>query len=57
MNYCEHQPTVENKVEVLEVKGNSLLLRITAKTIDVNFYDGSKPMNELEVVAWFSKQD
>lgn len=55
--YCEHQPTVENKVEVLEVKGNSLLLRVTAKTMDVNFYDGSKPMNELEVTAWFSKQE
>lgn len=55
--YCEHQPTIDNKVEVLEVKGNSLLLRVTAKTMDVNFYDGSKPMNELEVIAWFSKQD
>lgn len=55
--YSEHQPTIENKVEVLEVKGNNLLLHITGKTMDVNFYDGSKPMNELEVIAWFSKQD
>jgi len=55
--YCEHQPTTENKVEVLEVKGNDLLLRITAKTMDVNYYDGSKPMNELEVIAWFSNED
>ncbi len=55
--YCEHQPTIENKVKVLDVKGNNLLLQVTAKTMDVNFYDGSKPMNELKVIAWFSKQD
>ena len=45
-----------DKVEVLEVDRNRLLLRVTGKTMDVNFYDGSKPMNELEVVAWFRKQ-
>lgn len=54
--YCEHQPTVENKVEVLEVQENNMLLHVTAKTMDVNFYDGSKPMNELDVIAWFGKK-
>ncbi len=55
--YCEHQPTICNKVKVLRVWGNSLLLHITAKTEDVNFYDGSKPKNELELTAWFTKQE
>ncbi len=55
--YCEHQPTYENKVEVLEVDGDCLLLHLVAKTEDVNFYDGSKPKNELDVTAWFVKQE
>ena len=55
--YCEHQPTFENKMEILEVKGDSLLIHITGKTTDVNFYDGSKPMNELDIIVWFEKED
>lgn len=51
--YCEHQPTIDNWMEILEVNGDSLLIKVTGKTMDVNFYDGSKPLNELEVTAWF----
>lgn len=55
--YCEHQPTLKNKMEILEIKDDSLLIHLTGKTEDVNYYDGSKPKNELDVTAWFVKQD
>ena len=54
--YADRQPTYDNKVEVLDVNGDNLLLHVTAKTQDVNYYDGSKPLNELDVTAWFTKQ-
>ncbi len=55
--YSEHQPTYDNRVEVLEVDGDRLLLRVTALTEDVNFYDGTKPKNEIDVTAWFRLQE
>lgn len=51
--YDEWQPTVDNKVEVLEVKEDRLLLHVTARVKDVVFRDDSKPMTEIDVVAWF----
>lgn len=53
MYYCDHQPTRKNRMEVLERDGDSLVIKITAKTTDVNYYDGSKPDNKIEVVARF----
>ena len=53
--YMEHQPTMDNKMEVIEVDGKRLKIRLTGLTEDVNYYDGSKPKNTMELVAWFDK--
>lgn len=55
--YEDRQPTFDNKVEVLKVEENRLLIHLTAKTKDVNYYDVSKPMNVLDVMTWVEKQD
>jgi hypothetical protein len=52
--YCEHEPTDKNSIEVLAVDGDRLLLRVTGETMDVNFYDGSKPNTKLFVETWFT---
>ena len=52
--YCEHQPTIDNKMEILEVTDNMLLIQLYGETTDVNFYDGSKPLNKLYLNAWFT---
>ena len=53
--YCEHQPTLNNHLEVLDRDGDRLLLRITGECCDVNYYDGSKGNNVLEITAWMEK--
>ncbi|MFQ6973493.1 MAG: hypothetical protein ACLRTG_20155, partial [Enterocloster aldenensis] len=53
--YMEHQPTIDNKMEVVEAEGERLKIRLTGITEDVNYYDGSKPKNTMELVAWFDK--
>lgn len=53
--YMEHQPTMNNKMEIIEVEGERLKIRLTGMTEDVNYYDGSKPKNTMELVAWFDK--
>lgn len=52
--YCSHEDTDENTVEVVAVSGNKILLRLCGSTIDVNFYDDSKPRTKIVVEAWFS---
>ena len=51
--YVEHQPTTENKMEIIAVEGKRLKIRLTGVTEDVNNYDGSKPKNSLQLTAWF----
>ena len=41
--YCEHESTEANRIEILAVDGTTLRVRLRGETIDVNFYDGSKP--------------
>ena len=52
--YCEHEGTDNNTIEILESDGDKLLIRLTGETIDVNFYDGSKPTTKLFVETWFT---
>ncbi len=52
--YCEHEGIDENVVEFVERKGDELHVRWTGTTIDVNYYDGSKPPTRVEVDAWFT---
>ena len=51
--YYEHAPTDKNIIEILERKGDYLLIRITGEVEDVAFYDGSKPKTKLSVITWF----
>jgi hypothetical protein len=51
--YCEHQQTDNNLIEILKTDGEKLYVRITGETMDVNYYDGSKPNNKIIVETWF----
>lgn len=54
--YWEHQPTLDNKLEILAVQGDRFLIQLTGITEDVNYYDGSKPKSTLQITAWFDKK-
>lgn len=54
--YTEHQPTTDNRMEIVEVDGTHLKIRLTGITDDVNYYDGSKPQNTMQLVAWFNME-
>lgn len=54
--YGEHQPTMDNKMEILMIDGDRLKVRLTGVTEDVNYYDGSKPKSTLQITAWFNKK-
>lgn len=47
--YCSHEATDDNVIEILAVEGSTLLVRLSGKTTDVNFYDGSRPPTRLSV--------
>ena len=46
-HYCQHESTEANRIEILAVEGTGLRVRLRGETIDVNFYDGSKPSTVL----------
>ena len=54
--YFEHYPTEKNRVEILDMDGDRLLLKITGECCDVNYYDGSKGNDELEITLWIDKE-
>ena len=54
--YCEHLPTLNNRLEVLDRDGDRILFKITGECCDVNYYDGSKGNNLLEITAWIDKE-
>ena len=54
--YADHQPTTDNKMEIVAADGERLKIKLTGITEDVNYYDGSKPKNTLQLVAWFDKK-
>lgn len=45
--YCQHESTAANRIEILALDGSALRVRLRGETIDVNFYDGSKPATVL----------
>ncbi len=53
--YAEHQPAVDNRMEILAADGDRLKIRVCGKTGDVNYYDGSKPGSRMQLTAWFEK--
>jgi len=46
----------DNQVAILERDGPKVKARLTGMTIDVNFYDGSKPDTKVIVEAEFTLQ-
>lgn len=54
--YCEHEQTDNNKIEILDKKDTKILFKITGEVPDVNYYDGSKPKNQIYVETWFDKE-
>ena len=54
--YLEHQPARNNRMEILARDGNRLKIRVSGSTEDVNYYDGTKPENRLQLTAWFEKE-
>ncbi|MBE7649170.1 hypothetical protein G1K66_12590 [Tenacibaculum finnmarkense] len=51
--YCEHEPSDNNSIEIVERNENQILFRIEGEITDVNYYDGSKPNNKIIVETWF----
>lgn len=54
--YCEHNPTYHNRLEILDRINDQLLIRLSAVCCDVNYYDGSKGTNKMEITAWISQK-
>jgi len=52
--YCEHEDLNENEIEFGEFKAGSIHVRWTGTTVDVNYYDGSKPPTRVVIDAWFT---
>lgn len=53
--YCEHEPSWNNTIEVLDKDENGRLrIRLTGEITDVNYYDGSKPSNKIYLETWFA---
>jgi hypothetical protein len=52
--YVEHESLTANEITFLERKKNQYLLKWTAQTPDVNYYDGSKPDTLVEIEGWFT---
>jgi len=53
--YFEHDGSDKNTIEIVQRKGEKLLIKLTGEIVDVNFYDDSKPKSKLTALAWFSK--
>lgn len=50
--YCSHEQTDNNTVEILEIEGSRVRVRLTGDTLDVCYYDGSKPATRLSADVW-----
>lgn len=55
--YCEHEPLRQNRITVVSRNGDRFWLRWTAVTQDVNYYDGSKPLTQVEIEGEFTFKD
>ena len=54
--YCEHEATDNNVIKILGREADRFRVKIEATCIDVNYYDGSKPLTKVEIDAWFNPQ-
>ena len=54
--YCEHYPTYNNILEILDRNDDQLLIKLSGECCDVNYYDGSKGNDILEMTAWIDKR-
>ena len=54
--YCEHNPTYKNRLEILDREDNKLHIKISGECCDINYYDGSKGNDYLEITAWIDKR-
>jgi hypothetical protein len=41
--YCSHESSEANRIEILARHGDTLRVRLRGETVDVNYYDGSRP--------------
>ena len=53
--FVQHAGSDKNTLEVLEVDGDRMRIRLTGEIVDVNFYDDSKPRSKLLVETWFTR--
>ncbi|WP_029906648.1 hypothetical protein [Prevotella sp. 10(H)] len=53
LHYCEAEQVDNNVIEILDVKDDKLLIRITGETIDVNYLSRSRPKMKLFIETWF----
>lgn len=53
-HFYESIPSFKNKMEIIEQKGDALLIRLKAATDDVEHYDGTKPYASISAEAWFT---
>lgn len=51
--YCGHEGTDKNTIEVVATDGDRVRFRLYGETVDVNYYDGSKPATKLLTDVWF----
>lgn len=54
--YCEHTPTYKNRIEIVERQNDNIFVRISGECCDINYYDGSKGNDILEITAWINKK-
>jgi hypothetical protein len=53
--YCEHEGTDKNTIEVVATDGDRVRFRLYGETVDVNYYNGSKPATKLLSDVWFER--
>lgn len=53
LHYCEVEQVDNNIIEILDVKDDKLLIRITGETIDVNCHSRSRPTMKVFIETWF----
>ena len=51
--YCEHEPLDNNELRILGRQGNLFRVHWCGTTLDVNYYDGSKPDTRVEIEGDF----
>jgi len=54
--YLDHESLDENEIEILAIKENKYLVKWIAQTLDVNYYDGSKPKTHIDIEGWFTME-